>query len=323
MRALIAIDGSDASFEAVRQAGLILSPQRDAITLYYAPPMLARTTLLDQAVFERGRQALAESVFGKAGSFLPVAWSGPVERIVGNDDRAGILDAAERCNADFIAVGAGLGFIDRIWLGSVSRSVVHAAKVPVLVARQGKRPRNTADLRVLLACENASTGQEIARVLHQFTWPAGTNGSVLQVLSTVYSRPIPPWLDTETRSFEVEQLVKVWVADHDAELAQARKDMQKFSQLLPDPFISRVPRVVDGMADEMILLAAKELGTDLIVVGAKNSTPLGRLLLGSTCEAVLNTAPCSVLVVHHQPVPTPVCDRAGGCRKASSTLSPA
>jgi nucleotide-binding universal stress UspA family protein len=57
--------------------------------------------------------------------------------------------------------------------------------------------------------------------------------------------------------------------------------------------------VVEGVPEKLILDAINEQGSNLVVVGAKSSTPLGRLLVGSTCESVLNNAPCSVLVVRH------------------------
>jgi nucleotide-binding universal stress UspA family protein len=48
-------------------------------------------------------------------------------------------------------------------------------------------------------------------------------------------------------------------------------------------------------ADELII-AARETNADLIVVGAANRPPLGRLFLGSVSSRVLIHAPSSVLV---------------------------
>jgi universal stress protein A len=46
-----------------------------------------------------------------------------------------------------------------------------------------------------------------------------------------------------------------------------------------------------------IVKAAEELGVDLIVIGSHGFAGLGRLLLGSTTDRVLQYAPCPVLVV--------------------------
>lgn len=52
-----------------------------------------------------------------------------------------------------------------------------------------------------------------------------------------------------------------------------------------------------GNPYEEIVNAAKETGIDLIVIGSHGYAGLGRLLLGSTADRVLQYAPCPVLVV--------------------------
>lgn len=57
------------------------------------------------------------------------------------------------------------------------------------------------------------------------------------------------------------------------------------------------PILRHGNPYEEIVNAAKEIGVDLIVIGSHGYTGLGRLLLGSTADRVLQYAPCPVLVV--------------------------
>jgi universal stress protein A len=52
-----------------------------------------------------------------------------------------------------------------------------------------------------------------------------------------------------------------------------------------------------GNPYEEIVNVANELGVDLIVIGSHGCTGLGRLLVGSTTDRVLQCAPCPVLVV--------------------------
>jgi universal stress protein A len=52
-----------------------------------------------------------------------------------------------------------------------------------------------------------------------------------------------------------------------------------------------------GNPYEEIVNVAKEVGVDLIVIGSHGFAGLGRLLLGSTADRVLQYAPCPVLVV--------------------------
>jgi nucleotide-binding universal stress UspA family protein len=60
--------------------------------------------------------------------------------------------------------------------------------------------------------------------------------------------------------------------------------------------------VVHGEAAAEIVRVAKDREVDLIVISSHGRTGLGRILFGSTAEAVVRHAPCPVLVVkppHH------------------------
>jgi nucleotide-binding universal stress UspA family protein len=60
-------------------------------------------------------------------------------------------------------------------------------------------------------------------------------------------------------------------------------------------------QVLEGDPVDMILRAAEETGSDVIVMGTHGRTGLGRLLLGSVAESVIRKAPCPVLSA--KPVP--------------------
>lgn len=55
--------------------------------------------------------------------------------------------------------------------------------------------------------------------------------------------------------------------------------------------------IVHGEAASEIVRVARERGVDLIVISSHGRTGLGRILFGSTAEAVVRHAPCPVLVV--------------------------
>ena len=55
--------------------------------------------------------------------------------------------------------------------------------------------------------------------------------------------------------------------------------------------------IVHGEAAAEIVRVAKEKSADLIVLSSHGRTGLGRILFGSTAEAVVRHAPCPVLVV--------------------------
>ena len=55
--------------------------------------------------------------------------------------------------------------------------------------------------------------------------------------------------------------------------------------------------IAHGDAASEIVRVARERGVDLIVISSHGRTGLGRILFGSTAEAVVRHAPCPVLVV--------------------------
>ena len=48
---------------------------------------------------------------------------------------------------------------------------------------------------------------------------------------------------------------------------------------------------------EDLIAAADETGADLIVIGLRRRTPVGKLILGSNAQRILLDAPCAVLAV--------------------------
>lgn len=301
MQVLIAIDGSPASFEAVQQAGRILSPQLDEIVLYYSPPGLELMHSVSATVIERGREAMAEAVFAQAKSRLPVGWPPAVRTILGTTDpREGVLHAAQTCRSDLVVVGArGLSRIERLLLGSVSRAVAHAAESSVLVVRAGGKPTESSDFRVLMAFDSETSGARMAAALHRFSWPSGTSALGLHVVKNMFGGKIPDWLEAQTRAPDADALVKGWVKDHDRQLATAAEKALSVSQYLPKSLQAGECFVREGEPAHEIVELAREQRVDLVVVGAKAATPIARLLIGGTAESVLNHAPCSVLLVRH------------------------
>jgi nucleotide-binding universal stress UspA family protein len=63
-----------------------------------------------------------------------------------------------------------------------------------------------------------------------------------------------------------------------------------------------IRRPDDGRAAaESILAVARETGADLIVIGVRRRSPVGKLITGSTAQAILLEADCPVLAVKPRP----------------------
>jgi len=84
---------------------------------------------------------------------------------------------------------------------------------------------------------------------------------------------------------------------------RASQWFQQSATILKDSGINAVEVVRVGQPADEITRYAKESQSDLIVMGARGSSQLTRLLIGSTTEAVVNHAPCSVLIVRNASQP--------------------
>ena len=77
----------------------------------------------------------------------------------------------------------------------------------------------------------------------------------------------------------------------------AERELPKFAECEECSGLAVEELIVHGEAASEIVRVAKERSVDLIVVSSHGRTGLGRILFGSTAEAVVRHAPCPVLVV--------------------------
>jgi nucleotide-binding universal stress UspA family protein len=158
-------------------------------------------------------------------------------------------------------------------------------------------------VRILAACESQTAGADTARLLGKLTFPAGSVGRTISVVQSMFAGQIPAWLESQARSSETEAMAALWVQEHADELAAKRKEMAEYCRQLPAIFQQSEPIVAEGHPAEVILKNALSESADLLVVGARQAGSMARLLMGSTSEAVLAHAPCSVLIVRRTSQP--------------------
>lgn len=308
MRVLVGVDGSSNSFAAVEFVGRLLSPERDELVLLFATPAIAfDDERLDPAIEQRARSALSRTVLDAALERLPAAWQKrAAQREVAGSASAELLEAIDAEKADLVAVGfrGTSGIIEEFVLGSVSRAIVHSAKVPALVvksqaasgepAKQSPGPV-TRHIHVLAACEDLQFAERGATVLKQLTWPPETRGWAMTVVRPMFITDLPDWIKLE-RNPDVAAMASAWEIEHQQNLQTARGTLETFRAMLPECFTSEELIVAEGRPAEEILVQVREKAIDLVVMGSRGSGALKRLLLGSTSEQVLREAPCSVLI---------------------------
>jgi nucleotide-binding universal stress UspA family protein len=301
MRVLIAVDGSDDGFAAVRQVGQLLSPASDQVALFYVPPEVhvGAGSPPTAEIIDRARKALADAVFDEAADRLPDGFADSPERLTGHrHPRKAILTASDEWRADMIVVGArGLGPIQQAVLGSVSRGVAHSAHVPVLVARDSDARAGGEGYRVLVAFDESDASEHAIAVMTQLTFPSHTIGRVATVIESMYAGEVPEWLEKQARDADSEAMAQAWVREHDEELKGAHNMLADLIPRLPAGFAGHEPIVYEGHPSEQILKTIANEQIDLVVLGDRGHGMIQRLLVGSTSENILAHAPCSVLIV--------------------------
>lgn len=152
MKILIATDGSEfseAALEAVCQTVESAKNVEIKIVSAYESPIMAAASpygiyASGNPVVEKEMQELATLAVAHAerriGERFPQFKKNLSTRVLCGSPQSAIVEEAKNWGADLIVVGShGYGFLERIFLGSVSNAVVHHAPCSVLVVRKPKK----------------------------------------------------------------------------------------------------------------------------------------------------------------------------------------
>jgi len=206
--------------------------------------------------------------------------------VLGGRAATAIVDDAGSSHADLVVVGShGRGELGSLVLGSVSAEVVDRAPCPILVA-QG----HTIE-RVILA-EDGSTNARRAldvvagwRIFHDAT---------VRVVSVAH---VDPYFHSGIAPSEQVVARRTLVASRAATRHEHEHLATRSVQLLARAGLRSEAEVRLGIPAAEIVSAAREWPADVVVIGSRGRTGIERLLLGSVARGVLQSAPCSVLVV--------------------------
>lgn len=85
----------------------------------------------------------------------------------------------------------------------------------------------------------------------------------------------------------------------DDDALQAEDDQEAVRKRLADAEVpGSVRQLVRGQTvSEDLIAIAEETGADMIVIGLRRRSPVGKLILGSNAQRILLDAPCPVLAV--------------------------
>ena len=285
MRILLAIDGSEQSYEAARALTHLAAPERLIVLHALDVPKPAYPMMVPEAaqdlyrIVEGDMREEGERLLSRAGSVLPQG-VGPVEsRLEIGTPAEVIVSSAERERIDLVVMGArGLSPTKEIVFGSVSHRVAAHATGSVLTV-----PAPMPALRkVLLAIE----GREDAdRAIAFFMKKPFKNAVAVDVL-TVLSLPPGRWRQTA----DSEPL-------KDMAFRSAQRFVEDIAARLSIVQCCAIPVAKMGSPAATILQHAEDLRPDLIMVGSHTGNNISRFLLGSVSHKVLHTSRRPVLII--------------------------
>lgn len=133
---MVAVDFSPASIRAAQAALLLVADGGTLLLLHVVSPLLADAALRDPA--GRDPASSVQTLFARLREELrPYVPPGVTieTRVTTDHDIDGILETATRFDAELVVVGThGPRFLERLFVGSVAASVIHAAPQAVLAA---------------------------------------------------------------------------------------------------------------------------------------------------------------------------------------------
>lgn len=290
-RVLAAIDLSEGSTEALRQANAYAVRTKGTLAVIHVVPDLVGThTLFPQETAPATFDAI--ELKRKVGELLAqrvvdVTSRKPDEVEVFVDegvDYAQIAKRAEDWKADVVVIGThGHGGLERVF-GNVADKVVRYAHAKVLVARASKNAGPivaATDLSdpslpaIAAAAEEARRAGAPLHVVHAIDAVGGTYFSALA--AAFGAPPVLP-------SAEVQE--------------QARKALvTTLEKALERTGAKGEAVILEGSPTTEVVRYAEKVSARLLVLATHGRTGLRRVALGSVAEKVIRSAHCPVLVV--------------------------
>lgn len=283
---LVAVDLSEPNALALRQADMLARELGAPLFVVHAlPELLAVHPLFPQLNLQDAfslselepkagaaiQRFVEEHTGRKTDSYHVLLGSGSAHHV--------IIEEAHHVHAGTIVLGASGGGLSSM-LGRTVRRVVRHAPCDVLVVRPSPHGMVLAGTDFSEPSKPAvARAAEEAKRRHK-------------PLGLVYSLDfIPPGVALPGVDVPMPSLSAL-----DSVRAEMHHLLDEESAKVGAESLLREGPAAHGLAE-----AARERKAELVVVGTHGRTGLGRLALGSVAENVVESSPCSVLVVHPQP----------------------
>ncbi len=285
MRILLAVDGSEQSYDAAR--GLeYLAPAEQVIALHVLDiPVPAYPTMVPEAVrdlrtaVEPRMREEGERIVNQVFSILPRDIGKVSRRIESGSPAELIVTIAGEERIDLIVLGArGVGPVHELVLGSVSHRVLTHAPCPALIVKGPMRSLR----RVLLPVQEAEDAEAALKFLAGKPFREAVEVTVLTVL------PLAQQMWPEGAG-NID-------AFRETALASARSFVEEVASRLSAMQYSAKGVARIGFPSFEIIHESMAANSDLILMGSRGRHGLTRFMLGSVSHAVVHRTTRPVLV---------------------------
>jgi nucleotide-binding universal stress UspA family protein len=284
-RVLVATDGSTHARAAIATLSDVPWPERTRVRAVVAKKSRApyqRSILL--SALDRS----AEDAAARARQTLAREWPDAEAVVVNQPPVAGILAEAERFRADVIVVGwRGHGTARRLLMGSVSRGVVRGAKRAVLVVRRPPGRIRT----VAIAFDGSPHALRAVALIAKLAPPRDGRVRLIGVVELMTPSSAGPAV-AGIRSTVAQEVRRINAARSRA----ARTALTRAAAELKRAGWQTRTELKTGEPLAELLARVSAMKPQLLAVGARGTSGVRHLLLGSVAQGVLNRCPVPVLL---------------------------
>jgi nucleotide-binding universal stress UspA family protein len=282
-RVIVATDGSNDAHDAVNTVRHFPWPAGTRVRVVVArqiPYQYRRSILL--SALDRSAEIAADH----ARRALTPRWPDLDVVIVDKEPVAAVLGEAERFRAEVIVVGwRGHGAVRRALMGSVSRGIVRRATCSVLVVRRRQRVR-----RLVVGIDQDSPHASRALAFVERLVPPD-RGHV--TLATAVTLTTPP---SRRVALAARGLAQEVTRSNAKRTQTASKELKRAAAGLNERGWQAKTVLTTGEPLHDLLRAVKAARAHLLVVGAKGTSGVRHLLLGSVAQGALDRSPVPVLI---------------------------
>ncbi|MDO4929131.1 MAG: universal stress protein [Corynebacterium sp.] len=286
---VVAVDGSDASNNAVRWAAntaakrgvpLRLAASYTMPQFLYAEGLVPPQELFDELQNEsmktvEAARAIAHEIAPDIKIGYTIVEGSPIDMLLEMSNDVTMIVMGSR----------GLGGLSGMVMGSVSAAVVSHAKCPVVVVREDSHVTETNKYGPIVV---GVDGSDISRQATEFAFKeARARGAKLVAIHT--------WMDMQVQASlaGLAAAQQEWNVIEEEQTRLLEERIQPYVDEYPDVEVELViarDRPVRALSDNAV-------DAQLLVVGSHGRGGFRGMMLGSTSRALLQSAPCPMVVV--------------------------